>query len=72
MAQVARTQFLALDRVGTQAPVSYQLIVFYAMAEICVMHLSGALNVGEESPSSHTECAKGIFSESDNVVGLRE
>ena len=36
------------------------------------MHLSGALNVGEESPSSHTECAKGIFSESDNVVGLRE
>jgi hypothetical protein len=72
LAQVARTRFFALDRIGTQAPVSYPSIVFYAVAEICVMHLSGTLNVGEESPSSHNECTKGICSESDNVVGLRE
>jgi len=67
----ARNVF-ALDRIGLQAPVSYPSIVFYAVAEICVMHLSGTLNDGEESQSSHNECTKGICSESDNVVGLRE
>ena len=72
LAQVARTRFFALDSIGTQALVSYRSIVFYAVAEIRVMHLSGSLNVSEESPSSRNECTKGICSESDNVVGVCE
>lgn len=69
---MARTRFFGLDRIGTQAPVSYPSIVFDAVAEICAMHLSGMSNADEESPSSCNERAKAIRSESDNVVGLCE
>ena len=69
---MARTRFFALDRIGTQAPVSYPSIVFDAVTEICVMHLLGMLNVDEESRSSRNVCAKGTRSKSDNVIGLCE
>jgi hypothetical protein len=54
---VARTQFFALDRIGTQAAalVSYPSIVFDVVVEICIMHLSGMLNIDEESPSSRNK-----------------
>src|SRR5882757_2624185 len=62
LGQGDRTRFFSLDRIGTQAPVSYPSIVFDAAVGIYAMHLSETVNVEKETLCYRHEYAKGIRS----------